>query len=51
MNLVELNYIPSCHQIADILTTTLLRRNFDEFNSKLGLYSIYNLAKGDCSFV
>ena len=39
--IVELNYVPSRLQIADILTKALPRDNFEELKSKLGLYNIY----------
>ena len=42
--IVQLSYISTRLQIADILTKALPRLNFDELNSKLGLYNIYNLA-------
>ena len=42
--IIQLNYIPTRQQIADVLTKALPRVNFDELNSKLGLYNIYNLA-------
>ena len=42
--IIELNYIPTKKQIADILTKALPRTSFEEFKSKLGLYNIYNSA-------
>ena len=42
--IIELNYIPTKKQIADILTMVLPRTSFEEFKSKLGLYNIYNSA-------
>lgn len=42
--LVELNYIPTKKQIADIFTKALPRSSFEEFISKLSLYNIYNSA-------
>lgn len=39
---VHLNYVPPKQQIANILTKPLPRPNFDDLNSKLGLYNIYN---------
>ncbi|KAL5564966.1 hypothetical protein UlMin_028130 [Ulmus minor] len=42
--IVQLSYIPTRLQTADILTKALPRISFDEFNSKLGLYNIYNPA-------
>ena len=42
--IVQLSYIPTQLQLADVLTKALPRRSFDEFNSKLGLYNIYNPA-------
>ena len=42
--IIQLNYIPIRQQIADVLTKALPRVSFDELNSKLGLYNIYNLA-------
>ena len=42
--IVQLSYIPTRLQTVDILTKALPRTSFDEFNSKLGLYNIYNPA-------
>ena len=42
--IVQLSYVPTRLQIADILTKALPRVSFDELNSKLGLYNIYNPA-------
>lgn len=42
--IVQLSYVPSRHQIADVLTKALPRANFEDFISKLGLYNIYNQA-------
>ena len=42
--IVQLSYIPTKQQIADVLTKALTRVSFDELNSKLGLYNIYNPA-------
>ena len=39
---IELGYIPSRHQIADILTKALQRTNFEELCNKLGMYNMYN---------
>ena len=38
--IVQLSYIPTKLQTADILTKALPRISFDKFNSKLGLYNI-----------
>ena len=42
--IVQLSYVPTRLQIADILTKALPRVSFEELNSKLGLYNIYNPA-------
>ena len=42
--IVQLSYVPTKQQIADVLTKALPRVSFDELNSKLGLYNIYNPA-------
>ena len=42
--IVQLSYVPTKFQIVDILTKVLPRVSFDELNSKLGLYNIYNPA-------
>ncbi|KAL5548711.1 hypothetical protein UlMin_003942 [Ulmus minor] len=42
--IIQLSYIPTKLQTTDILTKALPRTSFDEFNSKLGLYNIYNPA-------
>ena len=42
--IVQLSHVPTRLQIADILTKALPRVSFDEMNSKLGLYNIYNPA-------
>ena len=39
--IVELRYVPTRSQIADILTKALPKESFDELNSNLGLYNIY----------
>ncbi|RVW17830.1 Retrovirus-related Pol polyprotein from transposon TNT 1-94 [Vitis vinifera] len=41
---VKLNYVPTKHQTADILTKALLRPNFEDLTCKLGLYDIYSPA-------
>ncbi|RVW62010.1 Retrovirus-related Pol polyprotein from transposon RE1 [Vitis vinifera] len=41
---VKLNYIPTKHQTADILTKALPRPNFEDLTCKLGLYDIYSPA-------
>ena len=41
---IQLSYIPTRQQIADVFTKALPRITFDEINSKLGLYNIYNPA-------
>ena len=41
---VKLNYVPTKHQTADILTKALPRPNFEDFTCKLGLYDIYSPA-------
>ncbi|RVW48104.1 Retrovirus-related Pol polyprotein from transposon RE1 [Vitis vinifera] len=38
---VKLNYVPTKHQTADILTKALPRPNFEDLTCKLGLYDIY----------
>ncbi|KAH9696724.1 reverse transcriptase Ty1/copia-type domain-containing protein [Citrus sinensis] len=38
---VELKYIPTRQQIADILTKALPRPNFEDLSNKLGLYDIH----------
>ena len=42
--IVQLSYVPTKQQIADVLTKALPRVSSDELNSKLGLYNIYNPA-------
>ncbi|KAL5553896.1 hypothetical protein UlMin_041297 [Ulmus minor] len=42
--IIQLSYIPTRLQTANILTEALPRTSFDEFNSKIGLYNIYNPA-------
>ncbi|KAL6327261.1 hypothetical protein AAG906_017818 [Vitis piasezkii] len=39
---VKLNYVPTKHQTADILTKALPRPNFEDLTCKLGLYDIYS---------
>ncbi|RVW63213.1 Copia protein [Vitis vinifera] len=41
---VKLNYVPTKHQTADILTKALPRPNFKDLTCKLGLYDIYSPA-------
>lgn len=41
---IDLNYVPSRHQVADILTKALPRSNFQELCSKLDLQSIFHPA-------
>ncbi|RVW83231.1 Retrovirus-related Pol polyprotein from transposon RE1 [Vitis vinifera] len=41
---VKLNYVPTKHQTADILTKALPRPNFENLTCKLGLYDIYSPA-------
>lgn len=41
---VELKYIPTRQQIADILTKALPRPNFEDLSNKLGLYDIHTPA-------
>ena len=41
---VDLAYIPTAKQTADILTKALARKGFDQLVSKLGLLNIYNPA-------
>ncbi|RVW83276.1 Retrovirus-related Pol polyprotein from transposon TNT 1-94 [Vitis vinifera] len=41
---VKLNYVPTKHQTADILTKALPRPNFEDLTCKLGLYDIYSPA-------
>ncbi|RVW25708.1 Retrovirus-related Pol polyprotein from transposon TNT 1-94 [Vitis vinifera] len=41
---VKLNYVPTKHQTADILTKALPRPNFEDLTYKLGLYDIYSPA-------
>ncbi|RVW12523.1 Retrovirus-related Pol polyprotein from transposon TNT 1-94 [Vitis vinifera] len=38
--MVKLNYVPTKHQTADILTKALPRPNFEDLTCKLGLYDI-----------
>ena len=46
---VQLNYIPTRQQIANVLTKALPRTNFEELRFKLGLYNIYNpQLEGEC---
>ena len=40
--IVQLSYISTRQKIVDVLTKALPRVSFDELNSKLGLYNIYN---------
>nr|CAN78733.1 hypothetical protein VITISV_020436 [Vitis vinifera] len=42
--MVKLNYVPTKHQTADILTKALPRSNFEDLTCKLGLYDIYSPA-------
>jgi len=42
--IISLNYVPTRHQIVDILTKALHRTNFQELCSKLGMISIYSPA-------
>ena len=42
--IVQLNYIPTRQQIANILTKALPRTNFEELSCKLGVYNIYKPA-------
>ncbi|RVW46154.1 Retrovirus-related Pol polyprotein from transposon RE1 [Vitis vinifera] len=42
--MVKLNYVPTKHQTADILTKALPRPNFEDLTCKLGLYDIYSPA-------
>ena len=41
---ISLHYIPTNHQIADILTKALPKKIFEDLESNLGLLNIYNLA-------
>ncbi|RVX06299.1 Retrovirus-related Pol polyprotein from transposon TNT 1-94 [Vitis vinifera] len=41
---VKLNYVPTKHQTADILTKALPTPNFEDLTCKLGLYDIYSPA-------
>ncbi|RVW84313.1 Retrovirus-related Pol polyprotein from transposon RE1 [Vitis vinifera] len=41
---VKLNYVPTKHQTADILTKALPRPNFEDLTCELGLYDIYSPA-------
>ncbi|RVW84320.1 Copia protein [Vitis vinifera] len=41
---VKLNYVPTKHQTADILTKALPRPNFKDLTCKVGLYDIYSPA-------
>lgn len=41
---IKLLHLPTCLQIADILTKALPRKNFEDLSSKLGLINIYSLA-------
>ncbi|RVW14716.1 Retrovirus-related Pol polyprotein from transposon RE1 [Vitis vinifera] len=41
---VKLNYVPTKHRTADILTKALPRPNFEDLTCKLGLYDIYSPA-------
>ena len=43
-SIVDLSYIPTAQQTADILTKALGMRPFDQLVSKLGLLNIYNPA-------
>ena len=40
--IIQLSYVPTKLQIADVLTKALPRINFDECNSKIGLYNIFD---------
>ena len=40
--IIQLSYNPTRQQIVDVLSKALPRVSFDELNSKLGLYNIYN---------
>ena len=42
--IIKLFHLPTSIQIADILTKALPRKNFEDFNSKLGLINIYSPA-------
>ncbi|RVW12470.1 Retrovirus-related Pol polyprotein from transposon RE1 [Vitis vinifera] len=44
---VKLNYVPTKHQTADILTKALPRPNFEDLTCKLGLYDIVIYEKPD----
>ncbi|RVW87882.1 Retrovirus-related Pol polyprotein from transposon RE1 [Vitis vinifera] len=45
---VKLNYVPTKHQTADILTKALPRPNFEDLTCKLGLYDIFLQLEGEC---
>ncbi|KAK3012421.1 hypothetical protein RJ639_010652 [Escallonia herrerae] len=45
--IIQMVYIPSSHQTADILTKALPKVNFDNLNSKLGMINIYSLLEGE----
>ncbi|RVX21666.1 Retrovirus-related Pol polyprotein from transposon TNT 1-94 [Vitis vinifera] len=45
---VKLNYVPTKHQTADILTKALPRPNFEDLTCKLGLYDIILQLEGEC---
>ena len=52
-NIIQLDYIPTKTQIADILTKALPRPNFDELSHKLSMHNIYTSAhttqlEGEC---
>ena len=42
--IVELSYMPSSKQVADVLTKGLPRQNFEALVDKLGMINIYSLA-------
>ena len=43
-DIISLQYIPTNQQIAHILTKAVPKKTFEDFNSKLGLLKICNLA-------
>ncbi|KAK3034107.1 hypothetical protein RJ639_034087 [Escallonia herrerae] len=45
--IIQMVYIPSSHQAADILTKALPKVNFDNLNSKLGKINIYSQLDGE----
>ena len=44
---VDVRYVQSKQQTADILTKALPREQSDHFKSKLGLYNIYTKLEGE----